>query len=611
MRNRAAILNLSFVLIAATAFPAGADEPIAEEIIPSRREGAETLINMKPITADRAEELQEAAAGARRVRRRGSDRYRYYYVETSRGKTAITAAPTFEEIFGDGMRTAELHELLKVRAQDGLSGEGTMAGHRRELCCAVLYVLSEADDPASIPVIQPLLKDPDEVIAGWAVIALFELGNANEELQRLAEPIEFPAAPVATAEKSPSVRAPAWARVEGRTPPKPAATPPPTSDLLAEAFATGRGKVVDIEPPNASPAQQMRPIVERAEELQAAAVAYNRGVRRGGARTYYVATNQGMKAISAGYGLDMVFGEEISLADLNALLVARADANKIGEGPMAGQRRELTCLTLAAVAKTGDPASLRFVEPLLKDPEEAIAGWAVIALIDLAYADNETRRLAEEIELPASAVAAAQRGSSFSLPHWAKVESPAASDAETSSGQQVASASSGSLVERAEELQAAAVAYNRGARRGGVKSYEIATSQGRKTISAGYGLNSVFGDSLSAADLHALLAARADANKIGEGPMAGKRRELTCLALAALKQASDPQSIPFIQPLLDDPDDFINGWAAIALLDMGRADDKLLPFIARIEFPEAAVKRALQPHETMESLPEWVRIRKP
>jgi HEAT repeat protein len=87
-----------------------------------------------------------------------------------------------------------------------------MSGEVSDLTYVVLYTLSLAKDPDSIPVIVELLKDKEDVIRGWSAIALYEIAKFSEQLRVKIEEVKFPQAAVDSA-KARGVEPPPWVQI--------------------------------------------------------------------------------------------------------------------------------------------------------------------------------------------------------------------------------------------------------------------------------------------------------------------------------------------------------------------------------------------------------------
>ena len=95
---------------------------------------------------------------------------------TSRGQVKTESGLDPIRVFGSTIKVSDLLPLLEARAQFNRSGVANpMSGVVTDLTYVVLYTLSLAKDPDSIPVIAELLKDKDhESSCGWSAIALYD-----------------------------------------------------------------------------------------------------------------------------------------------------------------------------------------------------------------------------------------------------------------------------------------------------------------------------------------------------------------------------------------------------------------------------------------------------
>jgi HEAT repeat protein len=547
-------------------------------------------MNRRPSYLEQADHLQNRAQMANRGQLgcgAGS-----YVVVASWGEKRVESGLDPIKVFGDKIHADQLCELLKARHEANMTGKGPMSGEKGDLCYVALSVLAKADDPKTVPCIIPLLDDEDDTISGWAVIALLELGQASDELRRLIEPIEFPYGAVGSA-SSRGVETLSWVKTQS----------------------------------------QPRPLEERTDELEELAGRVHQGEfgNQAGAYTLLYGHNE-RKKVMGDLGPTHVFGKKIVTHSIERLIEDRFMANHSGKGYMRGDKTDLMVMVLRLIVTPDYPTDnwgqlyRDIYELTLNESEDAIRLAALQALIRMGEVESYVPTALADEKFPPDLLKKAQ-AEGIDLPDWLAKKLPAAKaqdtsllDAAFSSGRpqstQTAPAPATSaepkqelptaILERAQELQDAAVRYNKGARRGGYKTYYVTTSKEMKVITAGFGLNQVFGEEIKTADLHALLNARAQAIQTDKGPMAGQRRELTCLALAALAEADDPASVTFIKPLLHDEDEFISGWAAIALLELANANEELLALVQPIEFPEEAVKKALQPYE---QAPEWMNVK--
>jgi hypothetical protein len=132
---------------------------------------------------------------------------------TSRGQLDTFMASDPIHVFGRTIRVSDLLPLLEARAEANRSGaENPMSGEVGDLTYVILYTLSRAKDPDSIPVIAELLKDKGETIRGWAAIALYEIAESGEELRAKIKEIRFPQ-PAVDSAKARSTKPPAWVQI--------------------------------------------------------------------------------------------------------------------------------------------------------------------------------------------------------------------------------------------------------------------------------------------------------------------------------------------------------------------------------------------------------------
>ena len=132
---------------------------------------------------------------------------------TSRGPVKAFGSLDPIQVFGRTIIVADLLPLLEARAEFNRSGAtNPMAGEVGDLTYVVLYTLSRAKDPDSIPVIAELLKDKDDVIRGWSAIALYEIAKSDEGLKAKIQEIRFPR-PAIDSAKARSTEPPPWVQV--------------------------------------------------------------------------------------------------------------------------------------------------------------------------------------------------------------------------------------------------------------------------------------------------------------------------------------------------------------------------------------------------------------
>ena len=132
------------------------------------------------------------------------------------------------------------------------------------------------------------------------------------------------------------------------------------------------------------------------------------------------------------------------------------------------------------------------------------------------------------------------------------------------------------LLDRVPELQETARMASGGKLGCGFGSMQLVTSNGEITVSVDLDPIHVFGKKVVVSDLAKLLEARAESNRTGsQNPMSGSVSHLGYLVLSTLALSKDPKVIPVIAKLLDDPDDMIRGWSAIALFRLAESGEKL------------------------------------
>lgn len=151
----------------------------------------------------------------------------------------------------------------------------------------------------------------------------------------------------------------------------------------------------------------------------------------------------------------------------------------------------------------------------------------------------------------------------------------------------------GDILKQVAKLQETARAANHGELGCGEGSVTLVTSKGEVKVSCGVDLIHVFGQKINVSDIHVLLQSRSDSNRTGKkGPMSGEVSDLCYVCLSTLSLAKDPSSIPIIRSLLEDRDDVVGGWAAIALFRIAKADKELKKRIEKIAFPQPALASA-------------------
>jgi hypothetical protein len=162
------------------------------------------------------------------------------------------------------------------------------------------------------------------------------------------------------------------------------------------------------------------------------------------------------------------------------------------------------------------------------------------------------------------------------------------------------------LLSKVPQLQQIAKRANAGVLGDGTGTLTLLTSRGRLTVKAGLDPIHVFGNTVRVSDVLVLLKARAAFIRTGAvNPMSGDVSDLAFVVLETLSFAKDPESIPVIADLLQDTDDVIRGWAAIALYRIAESNEELKATVRQIAFPRAAVHSA---QARGEQPPVWLKI---
>jgi hypothetical protein len=162
------------------------------------------------------------------------------------------------------------------------------------------------------------------------------------------------------------------------------------------------------------------------------------------------------------------------------------------------------------------------------------------------------------------------------------------------------------LLEKVPQLQDTARRANRGQLGSGIGTVTLITSRGQVKAESGLDPIRVFGSTIKVSDLLPLLEARAQFNRTGiSNPMSGEVSALTYVVLYTLSLAKDQATIPVIVELLEDQDDVIRGWSAIALYEIAKFSDQSRGKIQAIKFPKPAVDSA---KARGKEPPLWVQI---
>ncbi len=128
-------------------------------------------------------------------------------------------------------------------------------------------------------------------------------------------------------------------------------------------------------------------------------------------------------ALGCGSDFANVFGsEKVTVSDLLVLLEARVKANQTDEqNPMSGEVSDLVYVILSGLPYFRDEKVIPVVKELLKDKDDVIRGWSVIALLRLAEKDKDLQREIEKIVFPQAAIQSA-RARGEKLPAWISIE---------------------------------------------------------------------------------------------------------------------------------------------------------------------------------------------
>ena len=149
------------------------------------------------------------------------------------------------------------------------------------------------------------------------------------------------------------------------------------------------------------------------------------------------------------------------------------------------------------------------------------------------------------------------------------------------------------LLDRIPELQETARLSNGGAKGCGKGTVTLLTSRGEIKAASNLDPIHVFGNKIVIADLLTLLKARVEANRTGKpNQMSGEVSDLVYVILSTFAKSQDPTVIPLVTDLLEDKDEVIRGWSAVALFRLGESNGELRQTIEKILFPKAAVQSA-------------------
>ena len=148
-------------------------------------------------------------------------------------------------------------------------------------------------------------------------------------------------------------------------------------------------------------------ILEKVPDLRKTAQGTNAENPSCGIGTVTLITSQGeVNAVCTSDSAN-VFGREIKISDILALLQARIESSRTGTGPMSGEVKELCRSCLSILLLASDPRSMPVIKSLLDDHDETIRELATIALLSIAGKD---RKLREQIRQVSFSNATAETG---------------------------------------------------------------------------------------------------------------------------------------------------------------------------------------------------------
>lgn len=163
------------------------------------------------------------------------------------------------------------------------------------------------------------------------------------------------------------------------------------------------------------------------------------------------------------------------------------------------------------------------------------------------------------------------------------------------------------LLSRIPKLQENARLSNGGAKGCGIGTITLLTSRGEIKAKSNLNPIHVFGNKIVINDLLPLLKARVEANRTGKSnPMSGEVSDLVYVVLLTFAKSQDPIVIPVVATLLEDKDEVIRGWSAIALFRLGESSEELRQIIEKITFPKAAVQSA---NSRDIATPVWAKVK--
>lgn len=120
-------------------------------------------------------------------------------LHTGKGVVNLQTGLDGYHVFGRDIYVSRLVSLLRDRTTANRRGFGPMAGNKDSLSYVVLDLLGSSGDPAAIDAAGALLTDSNDVVRGWAAIALDRLGDMRADLRPAIASYTFPPAAVASA----------------------------------------------------------------------------------------------------------------------------------------------------------------------------------------------------------------------------------------------------------------------------------------------------------------------------------------------------------------------------------------------------------------------------
>jgi len=153
-------------------------------------------------------------------------------------------------------------------------------------------------------------------------------------------------------------------------------------------------------------------------------------------------------------------------------------------------------------------------------------------------------------------------------------------------------------LEHIREMEKLAKLANGGVLGCGVGGMKIETPSGTRSVQCNVSDPDIFGSETTLAELHSILIARDEGNRLGTGPLAETGETLCFSTLCVLGSLADSNSIPVIVPMLSDPTGLVRKWSVTALAQIGEKDPSLRSRIGD------SVETVLRPTEG--TIPSWL-----